>query len=323
MKAAVTYQLEIAEPIDVGVRRIATELIDAAIGRIQAQQRDRDKVVHEVRKVCKKLRGLLRLIRPQVPELYKVENEHIRGAAATLSGVRDVKAATEAYDALLETFEGEVDRRSLAPVRRALTMHRKQLDDDATDLDARLNAFGERMHEIRKRVPDWCLPADDPNRGQQSVGLLGDGLAKTYARGRKAMAAAYEEPGVEAFHEWRKRAKYLRYHLQLLSMAWPRLLKRSCNEVEKLGRLLGDDHDLAVLATILTVTLDQNADRDRIEVLNALMGQRSVQLRDQAKWLGSRIYAEKPKAFRKRIDRYWDTARDQYRAANPAESRSE
>jgi hypothetical protein len=45
------------------------------------------------------------------------------------------------------------------------------------------------------------------------------------------------------------------------------------------------------------------------------MRQRSIQLRDQAYWLGRRIYAEKPKAFRKRIGRYWDAARDEHRAA--------
>jgi CHAD domain-containing protein len=308
-----SYQLEIAEPIDVGVRRIANELIDDAIARIEAAGRDRHEVVHEVRKNCKKLRGLLRLIRPQVPHLYKAENKHFRDAAASLSGIRDAEAALESYDALLKAFDGAVDRRSLAPARRALTLHKQHLTEDVGALDARLDAFGKRMHEARKRVSDWDLPADDPNLSNHGFGLLQHGLAKTYRRGLKAMDRAYQDPNVETFHEWRKRAKYLRYHLRLLQPVWPRLLKRTRSEVKTLGDLLGDDHDLAVLEDMLSVALSDDA--GRMDVLTALMRQRSVQLRDQTLWFGRRSYAEKPKAFRKRIGRYWDAARDQHRAA--------
>lgn len=310
-----SYELEIAEPIDVGVRRIANELIDDAIARVEAPDRDRHNAVHEVRKNCKQLRGLLRLIRPRVPGLYKAENKHFRDAAASLSGIRDAEAALESYDALLKAFDGQVDRRGLAPARRALTLHKQRLSEDVADLDARLDAFGERMHEASKRVADWDLPADDPNHGKRGFGLLEGGLAKTYKRGRKAMSVACEDPSVEIFHEWRKRAKYLRYHLRLLRPVWPRLLKRTRSEVKTLGDLLGEDHDLAVLEEVLTVALSDDASQGRMDVLKALMRQRSLQIRDQALWLGRRSYAEKPKAFRKRIGRYWDAARDQHRAA--------
>lgn len=308
-----SYQLEIAEPIDAGVRRIAREVIDDAIAHVEAPDRDRHEVVHEVRKNCKKLRGLLRLVRPRVPELYKAENKYFRDAAASLSGVRDAEAALESYDALLKVFDGAVDRQNVAPARRALTLHKQHLSENIADLDVRLDAFGERMREAHERVSDWRLPADDPDQGERGFGLLESGLAKTYKRGRKAMDVAWENPSVESFHEWRKRAKYLRYHLRLLRPAWPRLLERTHSEIKKLGDLLGDDHDLAVLQEVLTVALGEDTGQKRIDVLKALMRERSIELRQQAYWLGRRIYAEKPKEFRKRIARYWETARDQHR----------
>jgi CHAD domain-containing protein len=307
-----SYELNIAEPIDTGVRRIATELIDDAIARVEAAQGDRHDAVHEVRKDCKRLRGLLRLIRPRAPKLYKAENAFFRDAAASLSGIRDAEAALESYDALLDAFGDEVDRQGLAPVRAALTRHKQHLAEEVADLDDRLATFGAHMREARLRVADWELPGDDPDRAGSGFSLLGPGLAKTYGRGRDAMAAAYDDPSVESFHEWRKRAKYLRYHLRLLRPAWPRLLRRTRSEVKTLGDLLGDDHDLAVLETVLETALG-DADKGRMGVLKALMRQRSAQLRDQAYWLGRRVYAEKPKPFRKRIGRYWATARDQQR----------
>jgi CHAD domain-containing protein len=309
-----SYQLEIDEPIDVGVRRIATELIDDAASWVESAARDRHEAVHEVRKDCKRIRGLLRLIRPCVPELYKAENAFFRDAAASLSGIRDAEAALESYDALLDAFGDTVDRQALSPVRRALTLHKQRLSEDVADLDERLAAFGERMREARERVQDWRIPGDDPLQGKSGFALLGPGLAKTYARGREAMAEAYAEPSVESFHEWRKRAKYLRYHLRLLRPAWSPLLKPTRREVKRLGQLLGDDHDLAVLEEVLRTAMGEDAG-ERREMLGALMRTRSAQLRDEARWIGRRIYAEGPKAFRKRLGRYWQAGRDELRAS--------
>lgn len=302
------YQLDIAEPIDVGIRRIATELIDDTISLVEARDRDRHRAVHEVRKNCKKLRGLLRLIRPQVPDLYKFENKHFRDAAASLSGVRDAEAALESYDALLTAFAKQVDRQDLAPARRALTLHKQHIAENINDLDAQLDTFGERMTEARNRVAQWSLPDDDPQSSKRGFQLLAGGLSKTYKRGRKAVNVAYKEPSVDSFHEWRKRTKYLGYHLQLLRPAWPRLLKHTRGEVKALGDLLGDDHDLALLEDVLILALGEGADEGRMTVLKALIHQRSVQLRNQCLGLGLRIYAEKPKAFRRRIGSYWKTA---------------
>jgi len=310
-----SYELKIAEPIDAGVRRIAMELIDDAVAQVEAPDRDRHEAVHEVRKDCKRLRGLLRLIRPQVPDLYKAENAFFRDAAASLSGLRDAEAALESYDALLDAFRDEVDRQALGPARAALTRHKHHLAENAADLDDRLATFAAQMREARQRVSDWDLPSDDdPERGGSGFKLLGPGLAKTYGRGRDALQAAYDDPSVESFHEWRKRAKYLRYHMRLLRPAWPRLLRRTRSEIKTLSDLLGDDHDLAVLEQLLEQVLGEAGDHSRLDVLKALMRQRSVQLRDQTYWLGLRVYAEKPKAFKKRMDSYWTTARNEYRS---------
>lgn len=311
-----SYEFKISEPIDVGVRRIASELIDNSIARVEAADRNNHKAVYEVRKNCKRVRGLLRLIRPQVPGLYQTENTRFRDAAASLSGIRDTEAALESYDALLLTFEDEVDRRTLAPVRRALKRHKQHLSSEGVvDLDARLDEFGERMREARGQVPIWKIPTDTPKRAHGGFKLFGSGLTMTYARGRKALRDADDDPSIERLHEWRKCTKYLRYHLRLLRPAWPALLEPIRCEVKILGDLLGDDHDLAVLEQVLEQALSgNNAHQDQLKTLEGLIRRRSRDLRSQAHWLGRRVYAEKPEAFRKRIRSYWATARDQQRS---------
>jgi len=87
-----TYELDPEQPLDAEVRRIATELIDHAVAQIdgtktaphEAIHHDvHHEAVHEVRKDCKKLRGLLRLVRPAVPKLYTHENAAFRDTAAS------------------------------------------------------------------------------------------------------------------------------------------------------------------------------------------------------------------------------------------------
>lgn len=210
---AISYQIEPNEGVGDTLRRIAIELIDEAIARTKAPGADRHEVVHEVRKACKKLRGLMQLARPAAPKLYATENARIRDAK------HDVGA-----------------------------------DADA-DADAGVDAT------------------------------------------------------VEAFHEWRKRAKYLRYHLRLLRPSWPHGLERTRDEVKTLGDLLGEDHDLAVLARTLAPGIE--AEAERVELLRALVLRRSELLRRQAHRLGLRIYSEKPKALRQRLRGYWAAMRKQ------------
>ncbi len=308
------YALRLNKSVKHGLRRIAAELIDDSIALVEREDADRDEVVHEVRKNCKKLRGLLRLVRPCAPDLYALENAFFRDAAQSLSTLRDAEASIEAYDALMEHFADQVDRPAMGPIRRALTLHKQGLAKDGDDdLDQSLATFRVRMLEARERVKDWPLAKDSGS--QAGFELLGPGLEKTYGRGRDTMRAAFDAPSVTAFHDWRKRVKDLRYHLRLLHLVWPGLLQPTRDEVKRLSDLLGDDHDIAVLHDTLPEALKGDADPARSETFIALMQTRSQELRAQAQWLGLRIYAERPKALRKRMHRYWRAAKQEDQAA--------
>src|SRR4030095_4339353 len=78
-------------------------------------------------------------------------------------------------------------------------------------------------------------------------GSVGEGVERVYRRGRQALAAVRRKPTAEYLHEWRKQAKYLRYQLDLLRPLAPKALTSLATTIDRLGDLLGDDHDLAVL----------------------------------------------------------------------------
>ena len=74
--------------VERGVRRIAVEQIDKAISEIQ--EPDVTEAVHNVRKRCKKLRALIRIVRYAFDD-YKAENASFRDAARSLAVLRDAE----------------------------------------------------------------------------------------------------------------------------------------------------------------------------------------------------------------------------------------
>ena len=175
-------------------------------------------------------------------EVYRAENAALRDTARRLADLRDAQALVGTFDQLGERFKDEIDRRRIAPVRRALVTRRRRLAAGGDALERRVGDFRAELEATRARLPSWPLAEAD-------FDLLAPGLERTYRRARKAMRAAYDARSGARFHEWRKPAKC--HHLDLLCELWPRPLNARRKEVGALGAMLGDEHDLAVLRATL------------------------------------------------------------------------
>lgn len=152
-------------------------------------------------------------------------------------------------------------------------------------------------------LPDAALAAVRDGLAGEGLtwDVLADGLEASYRQGRLAMRAAFSAPEDEAFHDWRKRAKDLWYQVQLVRDACEPVLGGLEELLDELGERLGDDHDLAVLAA-------QPAAAGQGE-LAASIARRRERLRREAWDLGRKIYAERPRAFVRRVAAYWQVWR--------------
>lgn len=291
------FRLKADEGVADGVRRIAQEQIAKAAEEAGSGLLPNDEAIHQCRKRCKKIRALLRLVRPGMPELYAEENRFFRDAARELSELRDADVLIEAYDGLLMQFEGAVDRQELAPIRRKLTLRRKGIAENSEGQRKSLETFRGRMLEAVERVADWKM------RGKP-LKTLRDGLLKTYRRGGCAMERCEGVDPVDdmQFHEWRKRAKYSFYHFRILRDYWPRLMTALWRDFKKLSDILGNDHDLAVFRQALLGETDTFKDPGRLDVLLELIDRRRGKFHRQAFALGRRLYALKPKSLGRLVE---------------------
>jgi len=311
------YRFKRSEAVLDGIRRITLEQIDKAIGEIDDDDLDREEAVHQVRKRCKKIRAVVRLVRPAFDD-YSDENERFRDLARSISDARDATALLECVDALRKRHEDDEQRAEMLLRLRAALVTRRDERLESLDLDPALASVRDDLDAARDDVEAWTLDTDDDEPGFAAVR---GGFEKTYGRARDAMAEARRRPDPERVHEWRKRVKYHRYHMKMLQPTWKPVLGRVRDDLKTLSDLLGDDHDLAVLRAVI---VNEGADLGLSEAdrsgLLALADLRRRELEALAGPLGVRLFAERPGALSKRFARYWSAwhAERDVRAALPA-----
>ena len=235
MSAARAYRLKAGEPLPEGIARIARGRIDHALDELGGRtDSTAEEAVHEARKDLKKLRALLRMTRAELGEsAFRRENACFRDAGRELAAVRD-------SDVMLDTLKALKLPAGMGPkLRRKIQAQRATGSGDGRSTAAA--GVVAMLSEARGRVDGWPLESD-------SFDALGDGLERTYRRGRRDFRAARTTPSVEALHEWRKRVKELWYHHTVLRELWAPVMQAVGNEAHELADRLGDDHDLAMLA---------------------------------------------------------------------------
>ncbi len=292
------YRLRQDERVPAGVRRMAAGQLDKALEHLGCQDGKLDEHIHEARKAIKRLRALVRLVRGDLgDEGYALENQCYRAAGQRLSGLRDAAVLVETLDRLVEGLGQAVPKSRFARVRVWLVERRDRAYGQAASRDRAVQEATAELAQARDRLEHWNVQS--PGWG----GIRG-GLQRIYARGRRDFAAAYALPSDEAFHDWRKQVKYLWYHSQILEPIWPPVMQALADELDRLGNLLGEDRDLAVLHAVLAEFPRAGATATR-QALERRIGAERSRMQRAARLLGDRIYSERPRAFTRRLRGYW------------------
>lgn len=285
------------------VRRAAAALLDDALGHASDPGRlGEDAVVHEMRKRIKELRALLRLAgRSLVDEssqpVRSRENEALRIAAGALGEARDAAVMLQTLDAIAP--EAGLAPQELGALRRELA--RRQQGHDPRK--GGLKTARPILEAVRARSGGWRFASEGEAWSQ-----IGPNFRRIYRRGRRAMRAAGHTADAETWHAWRRRAKDLRYALELLRLAAPPILEGSIRVAKKLTDRLGEEHDLAVLLELVRGAEPPLVDGATASALVAAVQTRSGGLRCTAMREGAWLYGERPRASARRIGAYWNTA---------------
>jgi CHAD domain-containing protein len=294
------FALNPGRPIPKAVKNAAEKQLRKVVEGLTGQtDLGPDEAAHDARKRTKKLRALLRLVRPELGgKAYRRENGALRDAARVLSPVRDAWVLVEALDDLVTPPDEHLSPEAVAGFRAVLAGEHRALQTGLEE-DGALSRAADAYEQVLAQVSRWPLK----DHGWAS---LDDGVEAVFRRGRRAMARARARGRADDFHEWRKQVKYLRHQFGLLRRVWPDMLEAMEDTADELGERLGTDHDLAVLRE--RVETEPSLAPTVREALLRRIDARREEHRREALALGRRLYAEKPSALRQRLGRLWDAA---------------
>jgi CHAD domain-containing protein len=331
------------ERLGAGLRRIALGQLDIAIEMLEGGERKRspEQRVHEARKALKRLRALLRLVQDGLGDAtYEREHELLRRCGTQLAKARDAEVLLATLDGLIERKPKQLGARG--GVRRLRARLQSERDGAATlalaDSATHAGVLGD-LRAMRVRVSTWEL-ADE-----SGIEAIEPALVRLYAKGRTRMRRAQRARGSRArgrrLHEWRKRVKDLRYAVEVLeradagkrgagadkrgaapagkrgagkhrgkarkrARAGAAFVHEIAKRADDLGEVLGEEHDLAVLAERVRAEAKLGAGSGapgagaRKALLKAI-ARRRKRLRKRALRDGKRVYARKPKQLLRRV----------------------
>ncbi len=205
--------INLQESVPVNVQRIMQARIDRC--RRHLQEDRPHEAIHQSRKQLKKIRALLRLVRYQIGEdPYQAANRYFRDAARLISDARDVAAGWDTADSLQSSLSTARDRRAVGRLKRHLRARKSAITRYQVHRDELLKSVLDALADAERFHRSWVI-------GDGGFAALEKGIKRIYRQCQKRQAVAYAQDDPEAFHEWRKSVKYLRYQVDTLSPLWP------------------------------------------------------------------------------------------------------
>ena len=291
------YKFKLDELSAKGFRRIAREQLQRAVSELGRAETTAANV-HETRKAVKRLKSLLRLMRPALSDKsFRARYRKISKIGDALARTRDRHVNLETIGKL-EVFFGPETIIVLQPLRPLLAGGSDTAVERA-DPPAFKRALALALIEAQK-----FEKVSFKSKGFEALSV---GIEETYSRARRNLARAYKRPSDAAFHELRKTVQWHWRQMALMSRAWPEYFEVRIATARKLAEILGDDHDLAVLEAEvrkLSAHLPANA-----ALIENLILQRKDELRSEARPYAERLFVEKPADFMRCMSVYWASAR--------------
>jgi CHAD domain-containing protein len=278
------------------VRAIAGGILAGARAAITDPERSHQDAVHDFRRSMKQWRALMRLLEPFVPDAVQLRQE-ARDHARSLARARDGTSALNAFDDLVD--KGMVlSERSIATIRGRIEAIRGSEEQTVLTPELR-DAIIAWLDSALATIEQWPLDPFD-------FSSIAARLAAGYREARRRIPGDWNSASAEDLHQLRQRVVDHRYQMELVEPLWPRHGRMWTEEAERLRDRLGRCQDLEILKRLTGPHQPLAHWRSR---LTPACAERTTELSHRAARIALRLFAERPKAFRHRLETLWEHGR--------------
>ena len=279
------------------VRAIAANILDNARAALIDPDRSHQDAVHDFRRAMKQWRALMRLLEPFIPDAVQLRQQ-ARAHARSLSRARDGQSALNAFDDLVK--KGMVlSERSTATIRGRIEAIRGSEEQAVLTPELR-DTIVAWLDATMAAIEQWPLDPFD-------FSSIAARLAAGYRSARRAIPGDWALASAEDLHHLRQRVVDHRYQMELVEPLWPRHGRMWTEEAERLRDRLGRCQDLEILKGLTGPHQPLARWRSR---LTPACAERTTELSHRAARIALRLFAEKPKAFRHRLEALWEHGRN-------------
>lgn len=229
-----------------------------SLERALAMKNQHHNGIHCARKSCRRLRSLLAFLAPQPTKQVTALDNALRQLLREFSVLRDAHIAKRTARLLASAHEARLTPALLG----ALQKHSIELLRDALKVDPDWRRKRNKVERLTTRLQRLPWQDISPSR-------VKDVIDHSARRVKNARKKAMDERTPESFHRWRRRARKLRYELELASKARRAAgmknerSKRYAERAKKLVLVtdrLGWRQDFQVFLQMLDVLADTSVD---------------------------------------------------------------
>ena len=275
------------------LRAVARGVLAEARAAIEDRGRNEAVAVHDFRKAMKRWRALLRLLEPFLGERGNRLRLQARDLARELARPRDAQSALDGLDDALK-HDAKFSQGSLQAIRARLEEVRQRAEASTLNKIVR-GRMTAAIRNASRAVDRWPV-------GEIGFDEIAARLTENYRRARRMIPDDWGDASAEELHELRRRVIEHRYQMELAEPLWPRFGKVWIEEAQRLRDRLGRYQDLAVLSGLTAPHQLLSPWRSRLS--KPIADRQGVHLAAAAK-LAGRLFAERPKAFRRRLHAIW------------------
>jgi CHAD domain-containing protein len=274
-----------SEDFGAAFRRLILEDIAAARRGLRDPHLSQEEAVHGARRRLKRIRSILRILRPVLRSRYSTYQSEIRNVARGLAVHRDA----------------DVLHATATDLRAASGPGERQF------IDRVIGSLDDRSRSGRKRVAPAPIllalseleaDAEDLPKPRRGIRLYRRAVTRAYRRGRRSMRRAVQTNEAADLHRWRKDAKDLWHLLEFAERRLPRKVAGYAARLDTVAEILGLDHDYWITAEHMRSVAGGGAGE---ETAQSLVAARRRRLQKEALRRGRKLYRRRPKEFKRII----------------------
>jgi len=301
------FRLRVNEPIADEMKRVVARQFERAVTELKnIGDPNSDAAIHRARRRVKKIRAVIRLVRPALGDKFQPLNKRLRETIDLLAPVADGQGVVEAIDRLAQKYRDDFAEPALTTFRAGLVERELRADRQAK-VDHVLQRVSTTLRRERMRIKRWRL---------KGAGFrpIADGIEESCRSARRAMFLTLEHPTADNFHLWRRRVKDHWFQVRLIEACCGGHLENDEHTLERLDDALGEYHNFSLLREIITA--DTSVPRQETARRLRVIKRYNAELRRRAQALGARVYTEMPRAFVRRVRALWRLASVMHHASS-------